>query len=138
MSFSADREPSGLEESTRFTPAFDANGLIPCITVDAAGGDVLMLAWMNAEALSRTLETGLVHYWSRSRQAVWKKGEASGAVQRVVELLTDCDQDVVLVRAEVGSRAGTCHTGRGSCFYRSVPLGRGAIERPFKTSKAEG
>ncbi len=96
-----------------------------------------MVAWMNAEALSRTLETGLVHYWSRSRQAIWKKGETSGAVQRVVELLTDCDQDVILVRAAVETRAGTCHTGRTTCFYRSVPLGSGAIERPFKAGGAK-
>ena len=75
---------------------------------------------------------GLVHYLSRSRQAVWKKGETSGALQRVVELLTDCDQDVLLVRAEVAERAGTCHTGRTTCFYRRVPLGAGPIERPFE------
>jgi phosphoribosyl-AMP cyclohydrolase len=122
---------SVLEETDCFTPRFDADGLIPCITVDAASGDVLMMAWMNAEALQRSLETGFVHYWSRSRNALWKKGEASGAVQRVVELRTDCDQDVVLVRAAVADRSGTCHTGRDSCFYRSVPLGPGEIVRPF-------
>ncbi len=137
MAFPTEPQPSGLEESGRFTPAFDADGLIPCVTVAAAGGGVLMVAWMNAEALSRTLETGIVHYWSRSRQALWKKGETSGAVQRVVDLLTDCDQDVILVRAEVEKRAGTCHTGRESCFYRSVPLGGGAIERPFKGGGAK-
>lgn len=123
---------TGLEESELFTPAFDADGLIPCVTIDAASGDVLMVAWMNAEALKRTLATGEVHYWSRSRQAIWRKGETSGAVQRVVELRTDCDQDVILVRAEVRQRAGTCHTGRETCFYRSVPLGAGDIERPFR------
>jgi phosphoribosyl-AMP cyclohydrolase len=132
----ADRVTS-IEESQRFTPGFDANGLIPCVTVDAARGDVLMVAWMNAEALSRTLETGFVHYWSRSRQAIWKKGETSGAVQQVVELMTDCDQDVILVRAVVSDRAGTCHTGRPTCFYRSVPLGAGAIERRFKLANPE-
>src|SRR5688572_23316502 len=79
--------PAGIEESELFTPAFDSDGLIPCVTVDAAGGEVLMVAWMNAEALRRTLETGFVHYFSRSRQALWKKGETSGAAQRVVELL---------------------------------------------------
>ena len=105
--------------------AFDANGLIPCVTVDAATGDVLMLAWMNAEALRLTLETGFVHYWSRSRQALWKKGETSGALQRVVELRTDCDQDACSLVRAVGDRAGTCHTGRPTCFYRSVPLGAG-------------
>jgi phosphoribosyl-AMP cyclohydrolase len=77
------------------------------------------------------LETRLAHYWSRSRQSVWKKGETSGALQRVVEVRTDCDQDVVLLRAEVANRAGTCHTGRSTCFYRRVPLGAGPVERPF-------
>ena len=125
------RGSGGIEDSHRFTPRFDADGLIPCIAVDAANGDVLMMAWMNEEALQRTLQTGFAHYWSRSRQALWKKGEHSGSLQRVVELRTDCDQDVILVRAEIQHRAGTCHTGRPSCFYRKVPLGSGPIERRF-------
>lgn len=120
-----------LEESPRFTPRFDAAGTIPCVTVDADSGEVLMLAWMNRQALETTLASGFVHYWSRSRQELWKKGESSGSLQRVVDLRTDCDQDVVLVRARVENRAGTCHTGRSSCFYRSVPLGPGAAERDF-------
>jgi phosphoribosyl-AMP cyclohydrolase len=135
MSSPSDGDPAGteetIEESGRFTPRFDANGVIPCITVDAANGDVLMMAWMNEEALRLTLETGLAHYWSRSRQSLWKKGETSGAVQRVVEVRTDCDQDVILLRAAVSQRAGTCHTGRTTCFYRSVPLGPGPVERSF-------
>ncbi len=134
----ADREAVAIEESGRFTPRFDAGGLIPCVTTDAASGAVLMVAWMNAEALQRTLETGFVHYWSRSRQALWKKGETSGALQRVVEMRTDCDQDVLLVRAAVDDSAGTCHTGRSSCFYRSVPLGSGPIERAFERSGGAG
>jgi phosphoribosyl-AMP cyclohydrolase len=121
-----------LEESGRFTPRFDADGLIPAFAIDAANGDVLMMAWMNAEALRLTLETGIVHYFSRSRQAIWKKGETSGSLQQVVELRTDCDQDVILIRAKVATRAGTCHTGRDSCFYRRVPLGAGPIEREFE------
>ena len=125
--------PPGSRRARRFTPRFDANGLIPCIAIDATSADVLMMAWMNEEALRLTLETGVVHYWSRSRKAVWKKGETSGASQRVVELLTDCDQDVLLVRAEVADRAGTCHTGRTTCFYRRVPLGAGPIERQFES-----
>jgi phosphoribosyl-AMP cyclohydrolase len=137
MSASPDAAPVGIDESDRFTPRFDANGLIPCITVDAADGDVLMMAWMNEEALRLTLETGFAHYWSRSRRRIWKKGETSGALQRVVELRTDCDQDVVLVRAEIGDRTGTCHTGRSSCFYRSVPLGAGPVERRFQAEDAD-
>jgi phosphoribosyl-AMP cyclohydrolase len=132
MSAASRPGPAGIEETGQFTPRFDSDGLIPCVTTDATTGDVLMVAWMNAEAIALTLSTGFVHYFSRSRQAIWKKGETSGAVQRVVELLADCDQDVLLVRAEVGDRAGTCHTGRPTCFYRSVPLGAGPVERPFK------
>jgi phosphoribosyl-AMP cyclohydrolase len=131
------QESSPIEESRRFTPRFDAEGLIPCITVDASNGDVLMFAWMNGESLRKTLETGFVHYWSRSRQGIWKKGETSGSTQRVVEIRTDCDQDVLLVRAAVADRSGTCHTGRASCFYRSVPLGGGSIEREL-TSAEDG
>jgi len=125
-------DPETIEESRRFTPRFDADGLIPCIAIDAAASDVLMMAWMNADALRLTLETGFVHYFSRSRGAIWKKGETSGALQRVVEVLTDCDQDVILVRAEVADRAGTCHTGRTTCFYRRVPLGAGPLERELE------
>jgi phosphoribosyl-AMP cyclohydrolase len=131
MSPSPDATSDTIEESRRFTPRFDKDGLIPCIAVDAENADVLMMAWMNREALRLTLETGFVHYWSRSREVVWKKGETSGALQRVVELLTDCDQDVLLVRAAVSERAATCHTGRTTCFYRRVPLGAGPVERPF-------
>ncbi|HEX9904968.1 MAG TPA: phosphoribosyl-AMP cyclohydrolase [Propylenella sp.] len=132
-----DSASAGIEESGRFTPRFGPDGLIPCVTIEASSGDVLMFAWMNEEALRRTLETGLVHYWSRSRRTIWVKGESSGAHQRVVELRTDCDQDVVLVRAEVSHRAGTCHTGRTTCFYRSVPLGPGPVERPFRSGEGE-
>lgn len=124
--------PAGIEEAGRFEPRFGPDGLMPCITVDAQNGDVLMLAWMNAEALRLTLESGFGHYWSRSRQAIWKKGESSGASQRVVEVLVDCDQDALLIRAEVEQRSGTCHTGRDTCFYRSVALGGGPLERPLK------
>jgi phosphoribosyl-AMP cyclohydrolase len=126
-----------IEESDRFTPRFGADGLVPCVTVDAANGDVLMFAWMNELALQRTLETGFAHYWSRSRQALWRKGESSGALQRVIELRTDCDQDVLLLRAAVADRAGTCHTGRDTCFYRSVPLGSGPVARPFAAEEGD-
>jgi phosphoribosyl-AMP cyclohydrolase len=126
------RLPAEIEESGRFTPRFDESGLIPCIVVDAATSDVLMMAWMNAESLRLTLATGYTHFWSRSRRIVWKKGADSGALQRVVELLTDCDQDVLLARAEVALREGTCHTGRDTCFYRAIPLGVGDIERDFE------
>ncbi|WP_209424420.1 phosphoribosyl-AMP cyclohydrolase [Pararhodobacter sp. SW119] len=97
---------------------FDANGLIPAIAQDHASGEVLMLAWMNAEAVGRTLATGRVTYWSRSRQAFWVKGETSGHVQRLVEMRLDCDGDCLLVRVEQTGPA--CHTGRRSCFFTAI------------------
>jgi phosphoribosyl-AMP cyclohydrolase len=127
-----DRDDASVEESLVFAPRFDRDGLMPCVTIDDATGDVLMVAWMNADALARTLETGDVHYFSRSRKALWRKGETSGATQRVVEMRTDCDQDTILIRAAVADRKSTCHTGRATCFYRSVPLGAGPLERALK------
>jgi phosphoribosyl-AMP cyclohydrolase len=112
-----------VEASLAFQPKFDADGLIPAIVSDADTGEMLMFAWMNAEALALTLETGVGHFWSRSRGALWKKGEESGNTLAVVELRTDCDQDVVWLRAKVGGDGVACHTGQRSCFYRSVPLG---------------
>ena len=109
-----------LEEGSRFTPRFDARGLVTAVVTDAASGAVLMLAHMNAEALALTLRTGVAHYWSRSRNALWKKGETSGNLQHVVSVLTDCDQDAVLLRVRVRGDAVSCHTGRRSCFYREV------------------
>ncbi|HEV7254559.1 MAG TPA: phosphoribosyl-AMP cyclohydrolase [Mesorhizobium sp.] len=109
-----------LEESPSFTPKFDAHGLITAVVVDASDGVVLMLAHMNAEALALTLETRIAHYWSRSREALWKKGETSGNLQHVEDILTDCDQDAVVLRVRVGGDGVSCHTGRRSCFYRKV------------------
>lgn len=105
----------------RFDPAslkYDANGLIPCIAQDHATGEVLMMAWMNAEAVARTVATGRVTYWSRSRVAFWVKGETSGHVQRLVELRVDCDRDALLALVEQEGPA--CHTNRRSCFYTAV------------------
>lgn len=120
-----------LEEGGVFTPHFDADGLIGCITLDAADGAVLMFAHMNAEALRLTLETGIAHYWSRSRQSLWRKGDTSGQQQKVIEIRTDCDQDVLLMKVVPGGDGGACHTGRRSCFYRKVALGAGATKLTF-------
>lgn len=109
-----------LETGVAFTPRFDAGGLITAVVTDAKDGALLMVAHMNAEALSLTLETGIAHYWSRSRQALWKKGETSGNLQHVVELRTDCDQDALWLKVNVSGHDATCHTGRRSCFYRIV------------------
>jgi phosphoribosyl-AMP cyclohydrolase len=110
----------GLEETTAFQPRFDDAGLIPAIVTDARDGTVLMFAFMNAKSLKLTQETGLAHFWSRSRQSLWKKGETSGELLKVVEILTDCDQDVLQVKAEPQGNGVSCHTGRRSCFYRRV------------------
>jgi phosphoribosyl-AMP cyclohydrolase len=119
-----------LEESTALTPKFDADGLVACVATDAASGEVLMVAHMNAEALNRTLATGQAWYFSRSRRTLWRKGESSGHVQRVVELRVDCDQDAVWIKVE--QAGGACHTGRRSCFYRRAPLGgTGAVTLEF-------
>ncbi len=111
---------------TAFTPKFDADGLVPVVVTSASTGEVLMLAYMNAEALARTIETGEAHYWSRSRGELWRKGETSGNTQRVVELRTDCDQDALWLKVEMGGAEACCHTGRKTCFYRAVPLGPGS------------
>ncbi len=115
-----------LEEGADFRPRFDRDGLIACIALDDADGSVLMLAHMNAESLRLTLETGVAHYWSRSRQALWRKGDTSGQTQAVVEIRTDCDQDALLMRVRPGGDGGACHTGRRSCFYRVLRHAEGA------------
>ena len=111
---------SEIEEGTAFRPRWDRDGLIACVTLDDRDGAVLMLAHMNEEALRLTLETGVAHYWSRSRRMLWRKGDTSGQVQRVVELRTDCDQDTLVMRVVAGGDGGACHTGRRSCFYRRL------------------
>ncbi|MEP9374156.1 phosphoribosyl-AMP cyclohydrolase [Mesorhizobium sp. KR1-2] len=113
-------DKKALEEGAAFTPRFDANGLVTAVVTDASDGILLMVAHMNAEALALTIETGIAHYWSRSRKSLWKKGETSGNFQHVVEMRTDCDQDAVWLRVNVSGHDATCHTGRRSCFYRKV------------------
>ena len=108
-----------IEEGNRFMPKFDDAGLIPCVTQDAATGEVLMLGYKNREALAKTIETGHAHYWSRSRQTLWRKGEQSGQGQRVKRLLVDDDQDCVLLQVELTGGA-SCHVGYRSCFFREL------------------
>jgi phosphoribosyl-AMP cyclohydrolase len=122
-------DKASLEHGATLTPRFDANGLIACVATHALSGEVLMLAWMNAQALERTIETGEAHYFSRSRQALWRKGETSGQVQIVRELCIDCDQDAVWIKVEPQGDGGACHTGARSCFYRVLQDGR-LVERP--------
>lgn len=118
-----------LERGEVIAPRFDANGLIAAVAQHAESGEVLMLAWMNAEALRLTLDTREAHYFSRSRGALWKKGETSGQVQRVVDVRFDCDQDAVLLKVLPQGDGGACHVGFRSCFYRAVEDGR-LVERP--------
>ena len=118
-----------LERGQVLAPRFDANGLIAAVASDADSGEVLMLAWMNAEALRLTLDTGEVHFFSRSRQQLWRKGETSGQIQKLVELRVDCDQDAVLAKVEPQGDGGVCHVGFRSCFYRVVEDGA-LVERP--------
>jgi phosphoribosyl-AMP cyclohydrolase len=114
-----------LEEGNTLSPRFGADGLVTCITTDAATGEILMVAHMNAEAMARTLETGEAWYWSRSRGELWHKGATSGQVQTVLEMRVDCDQDALLLKVKVAGDGGCCHTGRRSCFYRKVELSNG-------------
>ena len=121
--FAAPAPTQDIEEGRTFSPKFDGDGLVTCVATDAGSGEVLMVAHMNATALQRTIATGEAWYFSRSRQSLWRKGESSGHVQRVREIRIDCDQDAVWIKVEQHG-PGACHTGRRSCFYRVVPLGK--------------
>jgi phosphoribosyl-AMP cyclohydrolase len=124
-----DAAKNALEEGKALTPRYDANGLIAVVTTHAETGEVLMLAWMNAEALDKSLSTGEAHYFSRSRNELWHKGATSGQIQLVEEILIDCDQDAILLKVRVGGDGGACHVGFRSCFYRLVENGA-LVERP--------
>jgi len=127
LSSSADSQER--EEGLAFNPKFDASGLVTCVATDAATGCVLMVAHMNEEALRRTIASGEAWYFSRSRKALWRKGESSGQTQRVVEMRMDCDQDAVWIRVE--QQGAACHTGRRSCFYRTVITTDGVARLSF-------
>lgn len=118
-----------LEETARFAPRFNDAGLIPAIATDRRTGALLMLAWMNAEALAKTIETGEAWYWSRSRGELWRKGATSGHTQKIAEIRTDCDQDAIQLIVEQTGLA--CHTGRPSCFYRIVERQDGRLALRF-------
>jgi phosphoribosyl-AMP cyclohydrolase len=127
VSISADTHDR--EEGLAFQPKFDASGLATCVATDAATGEVLMVAHMNDEALRKTIASGEAWYFSRSRNALWRKGETSGHTQRVIEMRMDCDQDAIWIRVEQTGAA--CHTGRRSCFYRAVTAGDGGARLSF-------
>jgi phosphoribosyl-AMP cyclohydrolase len=121
FAFAPQGDPQQVEEGRLFAPKFDGNGLVTCVVTDAWSAEVLMVAHMNAAALAKTIETGEAWYFSRSRNALWRKGESSGRTQRVVDMRVDCDQDAIWIRVEQ-EKSGACHTGRRSCFYRVVPI----------------
>ena len=127
-----------VEEGKYLSPKFDENGLIPVITTDFQTGSILMHGYMNDEALKKTIETKEVHYWSRSRKKIWRKGQVSGFVQIVKEIRIDDDQDSVWLSVNIGNGA-SCHVGYRSCFYRSIPLGKikndEELEMEFKEKK---
>jgi len=127
-----------VEEGKYLSPKFDKNGLIPVITADFKSGDILMHGYMNDEALKKTIETREAHYWSRSRKNIWRKGEISGFVQKVIEIRIDDDQDSIWLSVDIGNGA-SCHVGYRSCFYRSIPLGKinndEKLEMEFKDNK---
>jgi phosphoribosyl-AMP cyclohydrolase len=123
IEFSARTTIEQVEEGDELAPKFDEHGLLPVVTTAAEGGEVLMLGYMNEEALKRTIATGEAHYFSRSREVLWHKGATSGLVQRVVELRIDDDQDAVWLRVEVAGSGASCHVGYRSCFFREVPVG---------------
>lgn len=130
-----------VESGLEFQPKFDSQGLIGAVATDAKSGEVLMFAWMNAEALSRSITTREAHFWSRSRGRLWKKGEESGNVLHIVEIRVDCDQDMLLLVVEPGGNGAACHTGARSCFYRRLDLtgassgGTVALERVESTPR---
>jgi phosphoribosyl-AMP cyclohydrolase len=109
-----------LERGLKLTPRFDANGLMCAVAQDYTSNEIIMVAWMNEHSLALTLETGIAHYWSRSREELWKKGDTSGQLQKVHEILVDCDQDALVLRVTVGGDGGCCHVGFKSCFYRAI------------------
>lgn len=116
-----------VEEGLAFAPKFDRDGLVAAVVTDADGGGVLMFAYMNAEALQATIETGVAHFFSRSRGKLWRKGETSGHEMTVAEMRVDCDQDALWLAVRVAGTGAACHTGRKSCFYRGVATGEGAL-----------
>ena len=126
---STSSEINDIEDGLSFQPRYDDSGLVTCVATDAGSGEVLMVAHMNDEALRKTIATGEAWYFSRSRHALWRKGETSGHVQRVLEMRMDCDQDAVWIRVEQSGAA--CHTGRRSCFYRKVTAGEGGARLSF-------
>ena len=137
--FTARTSVEQVEEGLFLAPKFDGNGLIPVVTTDVNTGEVLMHAYMNEEALVKTIETGEAHYYSRSRQQLWHKGQSSGLVQKVAQLTIDDDQDCLWMQVIVAGSGASCHVGYRSCFYRRIPTGKSAVssEQPLQLTFTE-
>ena len=129
----ANDQASKIDETLDFLPKFDEDGLMPAIVIEASSGTLLMQAFVNLEALKSTLDTGYAHFWSRSRQAFWQKGETSGNRLTIKDVLIDCDQDSICFLVEMEGVKAACHTGRQSCFYRKLSLNNDATEVSQKT-----
>ena len=135
-------DKKSLEEGPGFSPKFNDQGMIPCVSTHAQTGEVLMLGYMNDVALTKTIETGYVYFWSRSRGKLWFKGESSGMTQKLVELTTNCDQSAVVAKVTIGQATApgsggaqaSCHVGYPNCFYRAIPTGVGETNQPVKMS----
>lgn len=128
-----------LENGPGFSPKFNADGLIPCVSTHAESGEVLMLGYMNDIALNKTIETGYVYFWSRSRGKLWFKGESSGMTQKLTQLTTNCDQSAVVAKVTIGQATSggaqaSCHVGYPNCFYRAIPTGVGETNEPVQMS----
>ncbi|MGQ0456138.1 MAG: phosphoribosyl-AMP cyclohydrolase [Hyphomicrobium sp.] len=126
LAFAARTDAQTIEQGHAFQPKFDADGLIGVVVTDSASGTVVMFAHMTAEALRLTIDTGVAHFWSRSRGRLWKKGEESGNMLKVIEIRADCDQDALWLIADIAGDGVACHTGRLSCFYRRIEPRPGA------------
>lgn len=136
--FAARETVEQVEQGDSLAPKFDDNGLIPVVTTDAKTGELLMHGYMNAEALTKTIQTGEAYYWSRSRQTLWHKGATSGLVQSVVEMRIDDDQDAVWLRVNVAGSGASCHVGYRSCFFREIPTGKavtGSVKLVFRETE---
>ena len=134
MTFPVSKSRQNLENGTIFTPKFDKTGLIPCIVTDADSAEVVMYAFMNAESLRLSIKTREAHYWSRSRRELWHKGATSGSIQNIIDMRTDCDQDVIWISVTTMNSGANCHTGQKSCFYRKI-VESGSPDEQIKLEK---
>lgn len=136
MVFAPRGSQTDVEQGGSLSPKFDQAGLLAAVATDWETGEVLMLAWMSADSLALSIETGEAHFYSRSHKRIWKKGEESGNVLEIIELRTDCDQDAIWMRVRMRGQGAACHTGYRTCFYRRIPIGRTTDGRTLSLTPA--